>query len=142
MEKKYPQSVVGGFILNKKKQILLIKSYKWAKGKLWSVPGGKIKTGETIEQAIKRELLEEVGLKVKFQKVFLVLDAINPEFFIKKGHMIFLECECLTDNNNFKLDQKEIQEARWFELDKIDFNQVESFTKRAIKELQKKLKRS
>ncbi len=135
MQKNYPQPVVGGFILNKKKQILLIKSYKWAGGKLWSVPGGRINIGETIDQAIKREIFEEVGLKIKFKKVFLVLDAINPKYFFKHRHMIFLECECLADNNSFRLDQREIQQAQWFNIKEINFSQVEPFAAKAIKKL-------
>jgi ADP-ribose pyrophosphatase YjhB (NUDIX family) len=137
MQKQYPQPVAGLFILNKKNQLLLIKSHKWQNGKIWSVPGGRVEIGETIEHAAKRESIEEIGLKVKFIKVFTVFDAINPRNFYKKAHFIFLECLLFTENDNFQIDENEIQHAQWFDFDKIDFSKTEYFTIQTIKELKK-----
>ena len=138
MEKTYPQPVVGAFILNSQNQILLVKSYKWG-GILWSVPGGRVEVGETIKSAVEREIKEEVGLKAKFVNVFTVLDAINPKNFFRKQHFIFLECLCKSENNNFKLDQNEIQEAKWFDFKILNFADVEPNTAKAIKILIKEI---
>ncbi|KKP58107.1 MAG: NUDIX hydrolase [Candidatus Gottesmanbacteria bacterium GW2011_GWA1_34_13] len=138
MEKTYPQPVVGAFIVNRQNQLLLIKSHKWG-GVMWSVPGGRVEVGETIKHAVEREILEEVGLKAKLVKVFAVFDAINPKNFFRKAHFIFLECYCKTENNNFQLDQKEIQEAKWFDLEKLKNLNIEPFTQKAINELKKNL---
>lgn len=55
---------VPAIILNSKKEILLEKRSKnlFMYPGMWGLPGGLIEYGETIEQAIKRELKEELGV--------------------------------------------------------------------------------
>lgn len=139
MDKKYPQPVAGAFIVNPQNQILLVKSFKWANGKLWSVPGGRVEMRELIKDAVRREAYEEVGLNVKFIKVFAVFDAINPKSFYKPHHFIFLECLCKTRELNFLIDKREIQEARWFNFKDLENIQLETFTKKAIEVLDKEI---
>lgn len=132
MDKSYPEPVVGAFILNSKRELLLVKSNKWNK-KLWTVPGGHIELGESIENAVIREVREEVGLIVKYKKTFNILEAIYPKNFIKHKHFIFIECICFVTNGNaVKIDQKEIQVSKWFKLDKIPMRDLEEYTKLAV----------
>lgn len=52
---------VAAFILNSKNEVLLVKPIRYGE-KEWTVPGGGIETGETAEEAVWREIREEVGL--------------------------------------------------------------------------------
>jgi len=52
---------VRAIIQNEEGQILLVKDKKWG----WTLPGGKLERNETLEEAIKREVLEETGLTIK-----------------------------------------------------------------------------
>jgi mutator protein MutT len=55
---------VGAVVVNDAGQLLLIRrGHEPGKG-LWSIPGGRVEPGETDEQAVVRELLEETGLVV------------------------------------------------------------------------------
>jgi len=55
--------VAVGVILNENKQILISKrAANTHQGGLWEFPGGKVETGETLEQALTRELGEELGI--------------------------------------------------------------------------------
>lgn len=55
----YRQSTIA-IILNKKGEILIIQKKGWHDNE-WSFPGGGVEDGETSEQAINRELREELG---------------------------------------------------------------------------------
>lgn len=58
---------VGAIILNKNNEALLIKRSQKAyneKG-CWENPGGTVEFGELLEEAIQRELMEELGIQVK-----------------------------------------------------------------------------
>ena len=59
---KYPEPAAGALIFNTEGKIFLMKSHKWH-GQ-YVVPGGHIELGETIEEALKREVKEETDLDV------------------------------------------------------------------------------
>ncbi|WP_299127206.1 8-oxo-dGTP diphosphatase MutT [uncultured Vibrio sp.] len=64
--------IVAGIIFNQdKSQVFITKRPDDKhKGGFWEFPGGKVEAGETIEQAMTRELDEEVGIKVTEQSLF------------------------------------------------------------------------
>jgi len=110
-KEKRPSVVVAGLILNQKGEILLCKSYKW--NNLLVVPGGHIKYGETIKEAIKREVKEEVGLDIKVKKILFVQELIEPKDYCKKRHFVSLQCICSAKNDDVKIDNDEMQDYKW-----------------------------
>ena len=59
-----PVAAVGGIVVNERGEMLFIRrSRDPGKGK-WGLPGGFVDAGETAEQAVAREIHEEVGLTV------------------------------------------------------------------------------
>ncbi|PTO69115.1 8-oxo-dGTP diphosphatase MutT [Vibrio splendidus] len=64
--------IVAGIIFNQdKSQVFITKRPDDKhKGGFWEFPGGKVEAGETIEQAMARELDEEIGIKVTDQSLF------------------------------------------------------------------------
>ena len=133
--KEYPKVVVGSLIVNDEGDILLIKSYKWNNGDIYSIPGGHIELGETIEHAVKREIKEEVGLDVNLEKILFVQEAINPKEYHKEGkHFIFLECICASKSKQVKLDNKEMQDSIWTSPKKALDLELDQYTRKFILE--------
>ncbi len=116
---RYPEVVVGAYILNSKKEVLLVRSPKWGRGKMWLVSGGHIELGETIGAALEREVEEELGIKVRFNKVILVAeDIFPPTFKDQKRHFIYLQCLAqIQPNQKVKMDGREIIDAKWWRID-------------------------
>lgn len=86
--KKYPEPIVGAFVINHKGELLLIKTHKWSDR--FCVPGGHIELGEKIEDALKREVLEETGVNITKLKFLCLWEFIAEKEFYKKKHMLFL----------------------------------------------------
>lgn len=69
--KKYhpPLVAVDAIVVNGKGEILLLKRKINPFRGLWVVPGGHVEYGETVEEAVIREVLEETGLKCKIVRL-------------------------------------------------------------------------
>jgi len=114
---KYPEPVVGVFVRDAEGKVLLFRSYKWEKGQIWVVCGGHIEWGESIEQAVRRETKEEAGIEVEYVRLITTFEGIFPPIFHKKKHFIYLQCEArIKPGEIVKIDNKELQEYRWFSL--------------------------
>jgi nucleoside triphosphatase len=125
-----PEVVTGDYILDSKDRILLVKSYKW--GDQWMIPGGHVELGETVFDAAKREALEEVGLEVVPEGVMVIAEDIFPDTFHQKRHFIYFEVVCRAANTEVKLDNKEIQDYRWFGLEEATIIVKEPVIKRTV----------
>ena len=122
----YPEPTVGALIVNPEGKILLAKSHKWFDK--YTLPGGHIEVGETMEEAVKREVKEEVGLDVEVVEFLLMQEAIFAEEFWKKKHFIFFDFFCKVGDQQVNLDQDELQEYIW-EYPGAAFNRnLDSFT--------------
>jgi molecular chaperone GrpE (heat shock protein) len=88
LAERHPEAVVGPIIYNDKGEILLIKNPKF--GDFWTIPGGHIELDEPAEEALRREIMEETGLELKNIEAIGFTEGINPKFFHKPKHFIYL----------------------------------------------------
>ena len=63
-------------IVEKEDKILLIQRERGDFIGLWGIPGGKVEECEHIDEAVKREMLEEIGIDMKFQELLGVSSEI------------------------------------------------------------------
>lgn len=129
-EQVYPEPTVGALIVNEEGKILLAKSHKWFDK--YTLPGGHIEVGETMEEALKREVKEEVGLDVEVVEFLTMQEAIFAKEFYKRKHYIFFDFLCRVGAQQVKLDQDELQDYIW-EYPGAAFNRnLDSFTWKTI----------
>ena len=68
---------VGGVIIEDGQALLIRRGSEPLRGE-WSIPGGTLELGETLEEGVARELLEETGLEVRVLELIEVFDRIYP----------------------------------------------------------------
>jgi 8-oxo-dGTP diphosphatase len=78
--------------------------------KKWEFPGGKIEENESFEDALIREIQEELKLKIKVEKLFLTVDHTYQDFHLTM-HSYLCETQntelTLTEHLDFKWLEKE-----------------------------------
>jgi len=108
----FPEPTVGGLIRREDGKILLCDSHKWPG--LYTVPGGHVELGETCEDALVREIKEEVGLDIKVTELLSIQQVIYPKEFWKRAHFIFFDYLCTVEGSQTpKVDSNEIQGTIW-----------------------------
>lgn len=123
-------NVVAGVITNEDGKILITqRNFKKAQGGLWEFPGGKIEPNEKREEAIVRELKEELDIDIQVES-YLAEKVFNyPE---KDINLIALECKII--NGQIKLLEHE--DYKWVsknELDNFEFAPADVFIIKKIK---------
>lgn len=133
-KQQYPTSTVGALVFNPQREVLLVKSHKW-RGK-YVMPGGHIELGETMEEALGREIKEETGLVIYDIEFICFFEFVYGEGFYKKKHFIFFDFAARTDSTEVRLNE-EHQDYIWTSLDKVGNYNVEKYTLRAIEKYKK-----
>lgn len=70
-----PRVAVGALVLHEDRVLVVERGKAPAEG-VWALPGGSVELGETMAEAIEREVLEETGLVVRAGDVIHAFDAL------------------------------------------------------------------
>lgn len=108
----YP--VVAACIKNSKGKILLVKKRKSG---IWGFPAGGVEPDETIHQALKREIKEEINVDVAPTRLIAVYSTPEFDFTYPNGnniHPLIFFFDCRVVKNDDFLQSGEIAEARYF----------------------------
>ncbi|MEP6960464.1 MAG: NUDIX hydrolase [Acidobacteriota bacterium] len=100
----------------------------------WSLPGGLVETGETLEQAVQREVLEETGLRVKPLELYGVFQRIMPD---AKGrpeyHYILVDYVCKIEGGTLKAAD-DVARVEWVPVKRLRQYQMTEGTLAVIEE--------
>ncbi len=106
-----PFPVVEVLVVNENNEILLLKQDYISKTK-WTVVSGYINDGETIEEAVVREVKEETGQTVKSCQ-YISSYYFPPKQLIMIGFITYVNKSKFTES-------EEVNDIKWYTIDEVD----------------------
>ena len=108
-----------GIVVFHQQKVLLIRRGKPPRQGEWSIPGGKQKLGETLQQAARREVQEETGLKLGPLMLVDVVDSIFKDLQKQiQYHYSLIEWTGEFESGELNATD-DASDAEWFELSEI-----------------------
>ena len=92
-EPKHPTVGVGAVVIRDARVLLIRRGKEPLRGR-WLVPGGAVELGETLEQAVVREIHEETGVLVVPREVLTVFDRIDRQEGRLLYHYVIVDYRC------------------------------------------------
>jgi len=109
-----PEVCVGAIILRLDELLLIRRGHGPAAGE-WSLPGGHLESGETLAEAVVREVAEETGLEVICGPF-----VGTAELIAEAHHFVVLDFEAVVMGSDETTAGSDAAEARWVPLADID----------------------
>jgi len=128
-KQQYPEPTVGALIFSPEGELFLMRSHKWRD--MYVIPGGHIELGERMQEALRREILEETGLEIYDIQFLACQEFVYDEAFWKRRHFIFFDYVCRTDSLDVTLND-EAQEYVWVTVEEALELPIEPYTRTAI----------
>ena len=84
-----PTIRVAGLLVDEGRMLMVEQGH--SDERYWLLPGGGVKFGETLADALKREFLEELGMRVGVSKLLAIVESISPDpSYVKHVvHLVF-----------------------------------------------------
>ncbi|MBN1888732.1 MAG: NUDIX hydrolase [Thermoflexales bacterium] len=122
LKREYPDApivTVGAVVFNGERVLLAQRNKQPSQG-AWTLPGGAIEAGETMRQAVEREVNEECGLVVHAGEVVDVLDYIfHDQAGRLRFHYVVIDIACRYLGGELNAGD-DAAEARWVHPDEFD----------------------
>jgi 8-oxo-dGTP diphosphatase len=113
---------VGAIIVREDGKLFLAQRGAKAKNErgLWEFPGGAVEFGETLHDALKREMQEEFKIEIEIGELLDVVDHILPD---EKQHWVSPSYLCkIRSGNPVIVEPEKCSQIGWFSLDVIPNN--------------------
>ena len=128
--------IVGGWILGPDGRALMITGPKFHNR--WVIAGGHLEVGETLEQALKREIREETGLDVVVKATLGVQEAVYDPEFIPGEHCLLVDMLCKAKSTKVS-SSEEAQKLAWMSLAELAQANCGNYTHKGLQEYRSRL---
>lgn len=96
---------VGGFVTNNYNEVLLVKS-PW---RGWEFPGGMVEQGESLQEALVREIIEESGVRATINGIIGIYKNIEND-------IVNIDFRCTFESGELSTSEESV-EVGWFSID-------------------------
>jgi ADP-ribose pyrophosphatase YjhB (NUDIX family) len=135
MAREYPaHPVLGvGAVVVRGDQALIIKrGHEPRKGE-WSLPGGTVELGESLVDAVKREVLEETGLAVEAGPIVETFDRVHRDADGRvRYHFVIVDYLCLSPDGQ-AVAGSDAEDVAWITAEQIDQYGINSHAAEVIR---------
>lgn len=121
---------VGGVLWQNGKVLLVQRAYNPGKG-VWTIPGGYVNQGESIGNAVVREILEETGIQTRPLSIIALRDRPSDNPSLKHDAYIIFEMAIL--GGSLRAQPEEVSNLGFFSLSECQTLQIASLTASVIK---------
>ena len=132
--RRYPtRPLVGvGVVVRRGGSVLLVRRARPPRAGQWSIPGGLVRLGEPVEEAARREVLEETGLELGPLELVAVVDSIErDETGRVRHHYVLVDFTAEVEGGVLRA-ASDAAEARWFPLEGLEGLELWSRTRQVI----------
>ncbi len=135
MNREYPDRPivgVGAVIVHNGAALLVRRATEPLLGQ-WSIPGGMVELGETLREALAREVQEETGLVVEVGEVLDVFDSIHAEPGSRpRYHYVLIDYLCRPTGGRLTA-ASDASDVRWATADELDALAIRPLTQQVIR---------
>jgi 8-oxo-dGTP diphosphatase len=120
MKREYPRHPivgVGGVVIRGDRVLLIRRGREPLKGE-WSIPGGVLELGESLKEGVRREVLEETGLRVRPLEALAVFDRVQKKGERVQYHYVIVDYVCRASGGRLK-SGSDVLDARWVKREEI-----------------------
>ena len=134
VSREFPtQPVIAvGAVLVKDGKVLIIKRGHPPRQGEWSLPGGRVELGESLIDAVRREIKEETGLEVQVGPVIEVFDRVDRRDDRVAYHFVIVDYLC-TCTGGILCAGDDAEDAAWVSTDELGAYEVNEFAAAVIR---------
>ena len=110
-----PEVAVGAVVIDHDRLLLVRRGRGPAQG-LWSIPGGRVRLGETLAEAVTRELREETGLEGLCGPFIGWAELLDEDDDV---HLVLLDFEVTVMGDEVPEAGDDAAEVRWVDLHEV-----------------------
>lgn len=128
-----PQVAVGAIVFKEDKVLLVLRGKPPAEN-LWSIPGGSVELGETLQEATEREIMEEAGITIRAREPVYTFDVLERD---NKGnvrfHYVIVDLSADYISGELRPGDDAV-DVRWFSADEVNKLKVSEATRKLLNE--------